>query len=63
MRKKIKTAEDLLTAIARLVGELIIQSALSKTDTFGTGTRCPSQRDVRLIDSQIAGAKKAWDQL
>ena len=28
-----------------------LQSTLSKTDTFGTGTKCPSQRDVRLIES------------
>ena len=35
-----------------------IQSTLSKTDTFGTGTKCPSWRDVRLIKSQIKGINK-----
>ena len=40
-----------------------IQSTLSKTDTFGTGTSCPSYRDVRLIESQIEGGKKGRDQL
>ena len=40
-----------------------IQSTLSKTDTFGTGTNCPSQIDVRLIKSQIKGVKKGRDQL
>ena len=34
-----------------------------KTDTFGTGTKCPSLRDVHLIESQIKGAKKGMDQL
>ena len=34
-----------------------LQSTLSKTDTFGTGTKCPSWRDVRLIESQIKGVK------
>ena len=33
----------------------IVQSTLSKTDTFGTGTSCLSQRDIRLIESQIEG--------
>ena len=27
-----------------------IQSTLSKKDTFGTGTKCPSQKDVSLIE-------------
>ena len=33
------------------------QSTLSKTDIFGTGTKCPSWRDVHLIESQIKGVK------
>ena len=40
-----------------------IQSTLSNTDTFGTGTKCPSSRGVRLIESQIKGVKKGRDQL
>ena len=40
-----------------------IQSSLSKTDTFGTGTSCLSWRDVRLMERQIEGAKKGRDQL
>ena len=28
-----------------------IQSTLSKSDTFGAGTKCPSKRDVCLIES------------
>ena len=40
-----------------------IQSTLSKTDTFGTRTKCPSYRGVRLIESQIKGLKKGRDQL
>ena len=40
-----------------------IQSTLSKTDTFGTGTSCSSYRDVRLIESQMEGVKKNRDQL
>ena len=40
-----------------------IQSVLSKRDTFGTGTECLSQRDIRLIESQIKGAKRGRDQL
>ena len=39
-----------------------LQSTLSKTDTFGTSTSCPSQRDVRLIERQIEGGKKGRDQ-
>ena len=27
------------------------QSTLSKTGTFGTGSKCPSLRDVHLIES------------
>ena len=35
-----------------------LQSTLSKTDTsVGTGTKCPSWRDVRLIEGQIKGVK------
>ena len=40
-----------------------VQSTLSKTDTFGTGTECPSERGVRLIESQVKGVKKGRDQL
>jgi len=39
--------------------DLVRQSTLSKTDTFGTGTK----RGVRLIESQIKGVKKGRDQL
>ena len=39
------------------------QLILSKMDTFGAGSKCPSQRDVRLIKSQIKGVKKGRDQL
>ena len=35
---------------------------LFKTGTSGTGTMCPSQRDVLLIESQIKGVKKGMDQ-
>ena len=38
-----------------------IQSTLSKSDTFGAGTKCPSKRDARLIESQIKGVKKGQD--
>ena len=41
---------------------IVIQSTLSRTDTFGTGTKCPSQRGVRLIESKIKGVK-GGDQL
>ena len=37
------------------------QSTLSKTDTFGVGTKCRSKSDVRLIESQITGVKKGRD--
>ena len=40
-----------------------IQSALSETDTFGMGTKCPSKRDVHLIEIQVKGVKKGRDQL
>ena len=34
-----------------------------KMDTFGAGAKCPSQRDVHLIESQIKEVKKGRDQL
>ena len=37
---------------------LYIQSTLSKTNTFGIGTKCPYYRDVRLIKNQIKGINK-----
>ena len=40
-----------------------IQSALSETDTFGMGNKCPSKRDVCLIEIQVKGLKKGRDQL
>jgi len=40
-----------------------VQSTLSKTDTFGTGTKYPFLCFVRLIESQIKGVKKGRDQL
>ena len=36
----------------------VLHSTLSKADIFGTGTKCPSERCVRLIESQIKGVKK-----
>ena len=58
-RVKGKGKEPLGTSL-----QLGIQLTLSvKTDTFGTGTRCPSCRGVRLIESQIKGVKKGRDQL
>ena len=39
-----------------------IQSPLSKPGIFGTGTKCPSKSDVRLIGSQIKGVKKGKNQ-
>ena len=41
----------------------MIQSTLSKTDTFGTGVQCPSKSDICLVESQIKGVKKGRDQL
>ena len=35
---------------------------LFKTGTSGTGTMCPSERDVLLIESQIKGVKKGMDE-
>ena len=29
--------------------QMRLKSTLSKSDTFGAGTKCPSKRDVRLI--------------
>ena len=43
--------------------QMRLQSTLSKSDTFGAGTKCPSKRDVRLIEGQIKGVKKGRDQL
>ena len=40
-----------------------IQSALSETDTFGTGKKCPCKRDVCIIEIQVKGVKKGRDQL
>ena len=42
----------------RVIGPWGIQSTPSKTDTFGTGSKCPSLRDVRLIESQIKEVKR-----
>ena len=41
----------------------MLHSALSKIDTFGDGTQCPSYRDVHLIKSQLnmKGKKKERD--
>ena len=36
-------------------------STLSKTDTFGVGTKCLSKSDVRLVESQIPGVKNGRD--
>ena len=36
-----------------------LRSTLSKTDTFGTGTKCWSKSDVCPIESHINGEKKA----
>ena len=35
-----------------------IQSTLSKSDTFGAGTKCPSKRDARLIRESNKGSKE-----
>ena len=40
-----------------------VQSTLAKTDTFGTDTKCPFQRDVRLIKGQITGISKGRHQI
>ena len=31
----------------------------AKTETFGTGAECLSQRDARLIESRMKGVRKA----
>ena len=40
-----------------------LQPIPSKEDTFATGTKYPSNSNVRLIESQIKGVKKGRDQL
>ena len=35
----------------------ILQSTPSKTDTFGTGTKCPSYRGVHLIE--VSGKRES----
>ena len=35
-----------------------IQSTLSKSNTFGAGTKCPSKRDTRLIRESNKGSKE-----
>ena len=58
-----------LSVLAEQTGEIGLdiqyttQSTLSKTDTFGNGTKYPSDRDVRLLESQIKGSKKGRGQL
>ena len=37
---------------------LCIQSTLSKMDTFGTGTSCPSLRDVHLTGLEITAGQR-----
>ena len=41
---------------------IYIPSTLCKTDTLSTGTKGPSQGDVRLIESQLKEVKKGKDQ-
>ena len=59
----VKSVSRFYLYILNISDEWVIQSILSKSDTFGAGTRCPSKRDVRLIESQIKGVKKGRDQL
>ena len=40
-----------------------LRTTLSKTDTFGTDTKCLSKSNVCLIESQITGEKKGRDHL
>ena len=40
---------------------LILQSTLSKTDAFGTNSKCRLKSDVRVIQSKINGVKKGRD--
>ena len=42
---------------------LILQPTVSKTDTFGTSTKCPCKSDDRVIQSRIKGVKKGRDQV
>ena len=37
---------------------IVLQSTLSKMDTFGTSTKCPSKRNVHLIESQRKGKER-----
>ena len=39
----------------RECGEKVIQSTLSKTDTFGTGTKCPSYRESNKRSKERQG--------
>ena len=55
-------ALDYLNFFVKANTKLTVNS-LFKTDTFGTGTKCPSLRDVHLMESQIKGVKKGRDQL
>ena len=41
-----------------LMRQMIIQSTLSKKDTFRTSSNCLSQRDVHLIESQNKGREE-----
>ena len=43
--------------------EYDIQSTLSKTDTFETGSIFLSERDVLLVESQLNNVKKDRDQI
>ena len=53
-----------VTWISSLLCVLLkLQSPFSKSDTFRAGTKCPSKRDVRLIESQLKGVKKGKDHL
>ena len=42
---------------------LILQSTLSKTDAFGTSSKCRLKGDVRVIQSKINGVKKGRDKV
>ena len=41
----------------------ILQSTLSKTDAFGTSSKCRLKSDVRVIQSKINGVKKGRDKV
>ena len=58
-----QTSPQTLNIIFVTIFDLILRSTYSKTDAFVTSTKCPSKRDVRLIESQIKGVKKGRDQL